>query len=245
MFGPQRWPGVMLHLPRLSSKWLVRQCCTLAFSSRTFSTVSFPLKAKIWNPTLNATVSITQKPLNQSYQSFYWSYFYWSYVHNMHVAALSPAPGSPSQYFAKAEGWASQKKSSKHNQRLSLTGTVKEYGVKVEHAHCTCHAGIARGCQHVVACLFTMEKCKQTNYNIFTTVSPTTLRRPSILLLWSTFVRQRETQLPGVTALDYGQQSEPAATEGYMSDIQQLGHSGLDVFRVGLCLHTDHECICS
>ena len=76
----------------------------------------------------------------------------------MQAAAPSPAPGSPSQYFVKAECWASQKKSSKYNQKLLLTGTVKEYGVKLEHAHCTCLAGIAGGCQHVVACLFTMVK---------------------------------------------------------------------------------------
>ena len=31
---PQRWPWVMLLLPRLSSKWLVRPCCTLVFGSR-------------------------------------------------------------------------------------------------------------------------------------------------------------------------------------------------------------------
>ena len=29
-----RLPWVVLHLPRLSSKWLVRPCCTLAFGSR-------------------------------------------------------------------------------------------------------------------------------------------------------------------------------------------------------------------
>ena len=52
---------------------------------------------------------------------------------------------------------------------------------------------------------------------------------------------EAETQLPGVTALDHGQQSEPAATEDYMSAMQRLGHSGLEVFRVGLCLHPDHE----
>ena len=107
---------------------------------------------------LNATASSTQKPLNRGYQ-----FFYWSYAHNMRVAAPSPAPGSPSQYFVKAECWASQKKSSKYNQKLLLTGTVEEYGVKVEHAHCTCPAGIAGDCQHVVACLSTMEKCKEVN----------------------------------------------------------------------------------
>ena len=100
-------------------------------------------------PHLNATVTITQKPLNRGYQ-----FFYWSYVHNMHVAAPSPAPGSPSQYFVKAECWASQKKSSKYNQKLLLTATVEEYGVKVEHAHCTCPAGIAGGFQRcqLLAC---------------------------------------------------------------------------------------------
>ena len=81
----------------------------------------------------------------------------------MRVAAPSPAPGSPSQHFVMAECWASQKKSAKYYQKLLLTGTVEEYGVKVEHAHCTCPAGIAGGCQHVVACLFTVEKCKQAN----------------------------------------------------------------------------------
>ena len=49
--------------------------------------------------------------------------------------------------------------------------------------------------------------------------------------------------MPGVTALDHEQQSEPAATEDYMSAMQQLGHSGLEVFRVGPCLHPDHEYI--
>ena len=81
----------------------------------------------------------------------------------MRVAAPSPAPSSPLQYFVKAECWASQKKSSKYNQKLLLTGTVEEYGVKVEHAHCTCPAGIAGDCQHVVVCLSTMEKCKEMN----------------------------------------------------------------------------------
>ena len=114
-------------------------------------------ESKDAEPHLHATVSITQKPLNWGYQ-----FFYWSYEHNMCIAAPPPAPGCPSQYFVKAEGWASQKKSSKYNQKLLLTGTVEEYGVKVEHAHCTCPAGIAGGCQHVVACLFTMENCKQT-----------------------------------------------------------------------------------
>jgi len=55
------------------------------------------------------------------------------------------------------------KESSKYNQKLLLNGTVEEYGVKVQHAQCTCPAGIAGGCQHVVACLFTMEKCKEMN----------------------------------------------------------------------------------
>ena len=115
-------------------------------------------ESKGGEPHLNTTVGITQKPLNRGYQ-----FFYWSYVHNMRVVAPPPAPGCPSQYYVKAECWASQKKASKYSQKLLLTGTVEEYGVKVEHAHCTCPAGIAGGCQHVVACLFTMEKCKQTN----------------------------------------------------------------------------------
>ena len=55
------------------------------------------------------------------------------------------------------------KKSIKYNQNLLLTGTVEQYEVMVEHAHCTCPARIAGACQHVIACLFTMEKCKQTN----------------------------------------------------------------------------------
>ncbi len=93
-------------------------------------------------PHLNATAGITQKPLNRGYQ-----FFYWSYVHNMRVAAPSPAPGSPSQHFVMAECWASQKKSAKYYQKLLLTGTVEEYGVKVEHAHCTCPAGIAKTLQ--------------------------------------------------------------------------------------------------
>ena len=97
----------------------------------------FSTGSKGGEPHLNATVGITQKPLNWGYQ-----FFYWSYVHNMRVAAPSPAPGYPSQYFVKAECWASQKKSSKYNQKLLLTSTVEEYGVKVEHAHCTCPAGI-------------------------------------------------------------------------------------------------------
>ena len=101
--------------------------------------------------TLNATVGIIQKPLN------------WGCSFSIVVAAPSPVPGCPLQYFVMAECWASQKKSFKYNQKLLLTGTVEEYGVKVEHAHCTCPAEIAGGCQYVVACFFAMEKYKQTN----------------------------------------------------------------------------------
>ena len=52
----------------------------------------------------NATAGLTLKPVNQSYQ-----FFYWSYVHNMRVAASSPEPDSLPQYFIKAECWADNK----------------------------------------------------------------------------------------------------------------------------------------
>ena len=55
-------------------------------------------ESKSAEPHLNALlVSLTQKPLNWGYQFFY------CYVHNMRVAAPSPAPGSPLEYFVKAE----------------------------------------------------------------------------------------------------------------------------------------------
>ena len=47
---------------------------------------------------------------------------------------------------------------------------------------------------------------------------------------------EADTQLSGVTA-------QPAATEDYMHAMQRLGHSGLEIFRVGLCVHPDHEYI--
>ena len=99
----------------------------------------------------------------------------------MRVAAPSPAPGSPLQYFVKAECWAPQKRSSEYKQKLLLTGTVKEYGVKVKHAHCTCPARIAGGCQHVVAYLFTIVKGKQ----IYTTTKlPSPESRTSLQRAW-------------------------------------------------------------
>ena len=84
-------------------------------------------------------------------------------MHNMRVAAPSPEPGSLPQYFIKAECWASQRKTTKYSQKLLLSATVEEYEVKVEHAHSTCPAGVAGACQHIIACLFTMEECKKAN----------------------------------------------------------------------------------
>ena len=55
---------------------------------------------------------------------------------------------------------------------------------------------------------------------------------------------EAETQLKGVTTLDHGQQSEPAATEHYTSTMQR-GHSGLNVFHGGLCLHPRPRVYCS
>ena len=99
----------------------------------------------------------------------------------MRVAAPSPAPGSPSQHFIKAECWAPQKRSSEYKHKLLLTGTLEEYGVKVKHAHCTCPARIAGGCQHVVAYLFTIVKGKQ----MYTTTNlPSPESRTSLQCAW-------------------------------------------------------------
>ena len=118
-FPQSGWSDRVAHLPSVHVDVIIDY-----LQHRQLSTES-----KGAEPHLNATAGITQKPLNRGYQ-----FFYWSYVHNMRVAAPSPAPGSPSQHFVMAECWASQKKSAKYNQKLLLTGTVEEYGVKVEHA---------------------------------------------------------------------------------------------------------------
>ena len=101
------------------------------------------MKAKGTEPHLNARAGITKKPLNRGYQLFYWSC-----VHNMHVAAPSSAPSSPSQYFVKADCWPSQKKSSKYNQKLLLLAQSRNMGLRSSMP--TVHA--LQGLQGLSAC---------------------------------------------------------------------------------------------
>ena len=64
-------------------------------------------------------------------------------------------------------------------------------------------------------------------------------RKKAIDAAFVKHIFEAETQLLGVTALDHEQQSEPAATEDYMSAMQRLGHSGLDVFVLDfVCIQT-------
>ena len=68
-------------------------------------------------------------------------------------------------------------------------------------------------------------------------------RKKAIDAAFVKHIFEAETQLPGVTALDHGQQSKPTVAEDYTSAMQRLGSSGLDIFRVRHCLHLDHEYI--
>ena len=90
---------------------------------------------------------VVQKPLKRGYD-----FFFWGYIHQVELQQVDGI------WYVQSQCWASQRKSTKYHQKLTLVSSGSQ--LNVDYASCVpCPAGTNGGlCQHVFALLLVLEK---------------------------------------------------------------------------------------
>ena len=92
---------------------------------------------------------VVQKPLKRGYRGYD---FFWGYIHQVELQLVDGI------WYVQSQCWASQRKSTKYHQKLTLISSGSQ--LNVDYASCVpCPAGTNGGlCQHVFALLLVLEK---------------------------------------------------------------------------------------
>ena len=81
------------------------------------------------------------------------NFFFWSYIHSVECCLKDGT------YFVKGKCWASQSKKESYLVECVLKPSASTYLMTVAYAHCSCTAGVAGSCHHMVALLLSVDHC--------------------------------------------------------------------------------------
>ena len=81
------------------------------------------------------------------------NFFYWSYIHGVKCKEVDVV------FYLRSKCWASQAKKESYTLECVLEPSVSTYLISVRYAHCTCTAGVAGSCHHLVALLLSVKHC--------------------------------------------------------------------------------------
>ena len=84
------------------------------------------------------------------------NFFYWSYIHGVKCKEVDGV------FYQRGKCWASHAKKESYTLECVLEPSVSTYLISVRYAHCTCTAGVAGSCHHLVALLLSVEHCAKT-----------------------------------------------------------------------------------
>ena len=114
------------------------QSCLVAL---VFCTAGFQLQTnRIWG--------IFKKPFTRSF-----NFFYWSYIHGVKCKEVDVV------FYLRGKCFVSQAKKESYTLECVLEPSVSTYLISVRYAHCTCTAGVAGSCHHLVALLLSVKHC--------------------------------------------------------------------------------------
>eukprot|EP00117_Sycon_ciliatum_P049750 scpid99213/ scgid35227/ len=73
---------------------------------------------------------------------------------------------TPTRYFIKAKCWASQSKKESSALECLVEAAATTYLMSIAYAHCSCTAGVAGSCHHLVALLLSIEHCAKKQQDV-------------------------------------------------------------------------------